>query len=87
MNKAAGLHGCKHGTAALAAMFERIVAGGASRVRCAGLAPALDSSRSGSLAEEDPRHSLPSAEHERSALRGIQYWRRRHSAVIPESLH
>ena len=43
MNKSAGLHGCKHDPAALAAMIKRIVLSAASRVRCAGLAPALDS--------------------------------------------
>ena len=43
MNKSAGLHGCKHDPAAPAAMIERILLGAASGVRCAGLAPALDS--------------------------------------------
>ena len=56
MNKSAGLHGSKHDIAALAAMIERIVYFAASRVRYAGLGPALDSSRLGFLVEGNPRH-------------------------------
>ncbi|KFB69285.1 hypothetical protein [Candidatus Accumulibacter vicinus] len=40
--KSAGQHGCKRGTAALTAMPQRIRPSTASRVCCAGLAPALD---------------------------------------------
>jgi hypothetical protein len=85
-NKSAGLHDCKHATAALAAMIELMFCFAAPRVRCAGLVPALDSPRSGSPAEGDTRHWLPGTEHERWSVRGIKNWRRRHSAVIPESL-
>lgn len=40
--KSAGQHGCKRETAALTAIAERIRLSTASRVRCAGLSPALD---------------------------------------------
>lgn len=41
--KSAGLHGCKREVAALTAICQRIHFSAASRVRCAGLTPALDS--------------------------------------------
>ncbi len=40
--KSAGQHGCKREAAALTAMPQRIRPSTASRVRCAGLSPALD---------------------------------------------
>ena len=82
-----GLHGCKHDLAALAAMIERILRSAASGIRCAGRAPALDSSRLTCLVCGSHEHWRLIAELEWRFSRRVKNWRRRASAVIPDSMH